>query len=1201
MISGKKLNRIMSVLLSFVFVLTSVIVEPIPSVHAAEAAVISVTGDKTELKAGDTLNVTVSYTANGNSATGLEIQLDYDKSKLEVSSASKGSAVNISGLWDFNKNGDGFIVLSGTSGDEDVTVPDGTVFTATFTVKSDAEAGSVGLALSKRSVIDYNESDITTTVNNSLSSLSVVVSTTALTLSPATLTLAQGETGSVSLERTPATATDTVTYSTSDSAVATVGDDGTVTAVGPGSANITATSSNGVTSNACVVTVTLASTALSIDSAKTLAKGETAALTVTHTPENATDKAQVTWTSDNTAVATVDTSGVVTAVGPGSANIKAAIGSVESNACVVTVTVATTALTMSDTTLTLSKGGADGNLTVTVTPSDATDTDGIVWASSNTSVATVTGSGLSATVSPVGAGTANITATLNGKSATCAVTVKVPLTAITISADKTTIKKGQTAYLSVSYTPSDTTDAKTPINWTTSDSSIATVDSTGKVTAVADGTATITATAPAPNTSVKDTIDITVQENKITAISLNKTSGTIHRGKNETLTVTYTKQDATKDPTDDTTITWTSSDTSVATVDSTGKVTAVGKGSATITAALAARSELTATFDVTVDAPLEAIAITKDGRKVTTLTLLKGQEVNIATVLTPEDTDSTVNVTYISSNSSVASVGGTDGKITALSEGTTTITANSGVDDIKATLEVTVQEIHIDQITIDKVNPIIEKGDTVDLTATIGNAATTTDDKTITWTSSDPTIASVSPSTGNTVTVTASSTNGGTVTITATTSNGKTATSTVKVLRHIESMSVTSSASSVLKNSTVQISVVTTPAEHDDTITSTTFSIDNDASASISGEGVLTGIKAGTVNVTGKITLKDGTTMSDTVTVTVTENSVPTIAANLEMDPLLPATEIQLGNTLNIVPYIRIAGETRNFAKYRADNGYTDDVFYDCEIDDTGIATVDDLGNVTAKRVGSCTITVKVTTKDGSGNVTGVADKVVTGTITVVDNSANEVKSGDTTYVAAPALKLSDGAVPAADKTMILDQAQTDGTTIAEYYNIAEATAVKELSVTLTAEPPVSFTYTIDVPSDLPAIEGGKTRVFYIYRIHSYSGTPTLERLSTTRSGDKLSFVTDKFSTYAVGYIDTVTPVTLSATTGTPAATGTDGAAAGNDGWYLLADDGSGNGSDGYTRSPRTSENTSGTVVILMIAAAAALVGIMGSKRVRGK
>ena len=155
----------------------------------------------------------------------------------------------------------------------------------------------------------------------------------------------------------------------------------------------------------------------------------TQTITATVSPSDASNKT-VTWSSSNTSVATVSSAGVVTAVSAGTATITAtATNGTEATTddktatCSVTVQdTKVTSLSLSSSTLSLTCGGSTSTLTATATPSGACNKN-VTWSSSNTSVATVSTAGV---VTPVAAGTANITATAadgSGKTATCNVTV----------------------------------------------------------------------------------------------------------------------------------------------------------------------------------------------------------------------------------------------------------------------------------------------------------------------------------------------------------------------------------------------------------------------------------------------------------------------------------------------------------------------------------------------------------------------------------------------------------------------------------------------------------------------------------------------------------------------------------------------------------------------------------------------------------
>lgn len=251
---------------------------------------------------------------------------------------------------------------------------------------------------------------------------------TAVALSETSIEITEGETRQLKPVFTPADASNqNVTWKSSSDAVATVSSDGLVTAVQEGTATITVTTEEGGKTATCQVTVkkkVIPVTNVSLDkTALTLTEEETCQLTATIDPADATNQ-NVTWTSDDTAVATVSADGLVTAVQAGTATITVTTEDGGKTAtCRVTVKmkeipVTDVSLDYAETTLT---EGDTLQLTATVSPSDATNQN-VSWESSDTFVATVSDSGL---ITAVSEGTATITVTTEdgGLTASCLVTV----------------------------------------------------------------------------------------------------------------------------------------------------------------------------------------------------------------------------------------------------------------------------------------------------------------------------------------------------------------------------------------------------------------------------------------------------------------------------------------------------------------------------------------------------------------------------------------------------------------------------------------------------------------------------------------------------------------------------------------------------------------------------------------------------------
>ena len=288
-----------------------------------------------------------------------------------------------------------------------------------------------------------------------------------------------------------------MTWSCSNPGVATVDGTGKVTAVSAGTAIVIASTTDGSNLAAtCVVRVQvrLAESIELSSPTLTLEQGTTATLFATVLPEITTNKA-VTWATSNAAVATVNSNGRITAVVPGKATITATTtdGSNISATCEVTVTPILVKGVTLDATSAQVTIGYSRQLIATVTPSNAANRQ-LVWTTSCDTVATVTADGL---VSGIGLGTATITATTTDGSniaASCQVEV-VPVYVSEILLDNTSLQLfiSQKLRLNAVVNPQDATIQK--LQWSSSDESVATVDASGLVVAVAPGEAVITAAA----------------------------------------------------------------------------------------------------------------------------------------------------------------------------------------------------------------------------------------------------------------------------------------------------------------------------------------------------------------------------------------------------------------------------------------------------------------------------------------------------------------------------------------------------------------------------------------------------------------------------------------------------------------------------------------------------------------------------------
>ena len=640
-----------------------------------------------------------------------------------------------------------------------------------------------------------------------------------------------------------------VTWESSNPKVAQVDRQGRVTALALGKAIITATTNDGTELTAtCQVTVIpkRVKSIIMDESQVTIERTKTARLSVTVMPEDAGDKS-VTWSSDNDGIATVDGSGLVTAVAAGTAIIRATTndGSNLTAECQVTVTpLKATGISIDRTEATLERD-ATLQLTATVTPDDADDRT-VTWSSADSGIARVDGAGL---VTAVAVGTTTITATTGdgtGLTASCTVTV-TPKTvqSITISEEALTLEVDETAVLTATVHPQDADDAG--VTWHSNNSGVATVDG-GEITAVAPGTAVITVTSN-DGSNITATCQVTVIPKRVKSIIMDESQVTIERTKTARLSVTVMPEDA-----GDKSVTWSSDNDGIATVDGSGLVTAVAAGTAIIRATTNDGSNLTAECQVTVT-PLKATGISIDR---TEATLERDATLQLTATVTPDDADDRT-VTWSSADSGIARVDGA-GLVTVVSVGTTTITATTGDGTgLTASCTVTVTPKTVQSITMDEEALNLERGETTRLTVIV--TPQDADDVSVTWYSNNSGVATVDD--GGRVTAIEV----GTAVITATTNDGSglSAKCTVTVTpKEVDDISINKEILKMEIGDIEQLTVVISPADADDK-TVTWRSADAEV-ASVNSDGVVTARKAGETTITA--TASNGLTVECQVEVT---------------------------------------------------------------------------------------------------------------------------------------------------------------------------------------------------------------------------------------------------------------------------------------------------------------------------------------------
>ncbi len=530
-----------------------------------------------------------------------------------------------------------------------------------------------------------------------------VILPSSIQLSASTATLETGLTKKINASVYPTGAYDALSWTSSNPKVAQVSSNGTITAVASGSAVITAKTANGKTAsvNVLVKTPTVKLSAIS----KTMYRGETTKLTAT-----SSNKKPVSWTSSDPTIASVDSNGTIKTLKNGTVKISASANGGKAT-CTITVkepiqisattssiyrgkTTTLKAIPAYSTTITwmsskpsiatvsssgVVTGKKAGTVTITakafgksvtktikvVEPSlkvtgstslyrgktttlkaTTSYSTKVTWKSSKPSIATVSSSGV---VTGKKAGTVYIYANAYGKSVKYKLTIKEP--ALKLNKSSSSIYKGKTTTLKA------TTSYRTKVTWKSSNSSIATVSSTGDVTGKKAGTAYIYANAYGKSVKCKVTV-------KNPTITLNKSKATAYAGKSYTLKATTSYR---------TKISWKSSNTKIATVDSKGMVKLKKAGKVTISA-------------------------TAFGKKVNCVLTVKNPTLKVskASVSIYRKKSYTVKATAVpggkvswsSSNKAIATVS-SSGKITGMKKGTAYVYAK--IHGLKKTIKVIVK------------------------------------------------------------------------------------------------------------------------------------------------------------------------------------------------------------------------------------------------------------------------------------------------------------------------------------------------------------------------------------------------------------------------------------------------------------------------------------------------------------------------------
>lgn len=661
-----KLKKMFALVTAFMMALS--IVTP-NFAKAADKPVISVEattatgGDLSKLNRGDEITVDVKLNTNSvQKLSVLQLSVHFDPEVFE--------AVGEPQMIMPKNNGIGLVGISkekstlNISYTVDVANPDaqidydGVVYTAKLKVKDNAKAGSTTLAFdtSDSEAMYYSDqtvADVTLTGKD----LGVVSPLQSISFNgvadEATINLGATETLTVVYNPEDTTDDKTVTWNSTNTDAVTV-DNGVVTAVGEGSSTVTATVGEKVATINYTVRIPLES--ITINGDETLSKNEEKTLTVTYNPTNTTDNKTVDWESSNPEIVSIDSTGKITGKKGGTAKITATVGNVKAEKEVkVVVPIESVSLSGDDSIL----KGESKRLTATINPEDTTDDKTITWSSDDENVLFVDQNGQ---IRGIKEGTANVKAVVAGKETTKQITVnEIHINSIAIDGDQEfEMIKNQTKNLSVTINPENTTDDKGVV-WKTNNEEVARVDNDGKVTALKEGEATITATVGTNETSVK----INVKEIHINSVVINELDDEFTRGDEFKFSATYTPENTTDE---NKTVEWSSSNTDVGTIDQEGNFVALKEGTTKITAKI---GNIKAEREVTViENHVGDFKLLQEEGEVLNI----GNTQKLVTVVNPENCTDAYTIKYSSSDEAIATVD-ENGNVTALKDGKVVITA----------------------------------------------------------------------------------------------------------------------------------------------------------------------------------------------------------------------------------------------------------------------------------------------------------------------------------------------------------------------------------------------------------------------------------------------------------------------------------------------------------------------------------------------
>jgi trimeric autotransporter adhesin len=474
-------------------------------------------------------------------------------------------------------------------------------------------------------------------------------------------------------------------WKSSNAAVASIDATGVATGIAAGAATITATASSMQGSANLTVNAVANLTAIGVSPASTsVSAGAKQQFTATGHYSDGTTKdltASAQWKSSNAAVASIDAAGVATGIAAGVATITATASSMQGSANLTVNAVANLTAIAITPQLSSIPISTTQQFSAIGTYSDGSTRDLsslVTWNSSSTVTATIDAHGL---VTSIAAGTTTITAMLGSVTQTITIAVSTPtISDIFVSPDGLTepIGVAQQYTATADYSDGSSSDLSSGITWVSSAPAVATVDSSGVVTTVGQGTTTISATVG----SFSDSSTLTVVPAHLQSITVTPSATKLAAGTLLQFTATGNFDDGSTQPL--TSLTWSSSAQNLLTIDVNGVATGVIAGSATVTAT---SGTISGTASVTVtNATISSIAVTP-ANSTMPIGAMK-QFTAVATLSDSTTQDVSLSALWSSSTAAAATISN-QGLANSVANGTTTISATVGAVSGSTSLTVT--------------------------------------------------------------------------------------------------------------------------------------------------------------------------------------------------------------------------------------------------------------------------------------------------------------------------------------------------------------------------------------------------------------------------------------------------------------------------------------------------------------------------------